>query len=186
MNNKQTTRQKQKSLWPSWFPYPRSWLRALGVAVWAGIVLKIGGFWGTFLAVVLFRILRNPIVIGLVPLTIVLIFSYTHHLFWGKTLKRWPSWFPGPHSLWEGLYALVVTLLAAIPALICVLPFCYSDLQKCETQYFEYFEQYCYPTKTQLIWFGSTIWFIAAAYLYQVEWLIRRHLAFKKKYSTPK
>ena len=49
MNNKETAQRKQKSLWPSWFPYPMPWLRSLCVLLWADAVLRIAGFWGIVL-----------------------------------------------------------------------------------------------------------------------------------------
>ncbi len=172
MNNKETAQRKQKSLWPSWFPYPISWLRSLCILLWAGVVLRIAEFWGIVLGTIVSRIMEDPRpllwFLGMALLAAVLVFSWGHHLLWGKRVKRWPSWFPTPISLWEGLYAPIVLTLASVVAFVCVMPF----------HSLEYYD--AAPTETELKWFAG-IWFVTAAYLYQVEYLLRRRLAFKKK-----
>lgn len=174
MNNKRLARgsQSQKSLWPVFFPYPSSWLKSFALALWMNIVLMIAGFWGVIFGIALSSILNRPELLlcflGLALLAAFLMFSYIHHLLWGKSLQKWPCWLPSPKSLRSGFFASIVVSLAIVIGIICVLPF----------HNFEIHSQTAIEYEAK--WFGA-IWLITAAYLYQVKYIVQRRFASKPK-----
>ena len=105
--------QSDKSRWPMWFPYPSSWLRSLVLALWIAIVLRIGLFWGVSFGVIAYGITERsePLLwsVGLALIASFILFSYTHHFLLGKSSAQYPRWLPSPKSLWEGLYAAIVS-----------------------------------------------------------------------------
>ena len=171
-----TKQEARGSWWSPWFPYPSSWLRSFVLALWMAVVLRVAGFWGTLIGVALSSIMNHPEALlwflGLALLASIFVFSFVHHVLWSKPSARLPRWFPSPKSLWAGLYASIVMVLAIVVGSICVLPF-------------HNFETYSQAAiETEGAWFG-VIWFITATYLYQAEYLIRRRFANKSRTTRP-
>lgn len=122
-----TQHKRHKFHWPTWFPYPSSWLRTLALLLWIAVVLRITGFWslvlGGALAVTTERLELLLSFLGLGLIVSVLVLSYLHHFLFGKSPPQYPEWLPSPRSLWEGFYAPIVMLIALVPVLIILVPF---------------------------------------------------------------
>lgn len=168
--------QNQKSsLWPAWFPYPRAWLRSFVLMLWMFIVLRVALFWGSLSGIVFSEALNDPEPVlwflGVSILAAIVVFAYTHHFLLGKPTKhRWPKWLPSPKSLWEGVFASVVMILAIVIGVMRVMPFHDFSIYTSQAR-----------LETEGTWFGF-ICFVTATYLYQVEFLLRRR--FVKKSNT--
>lgn len=145
---------------PIWFPYPRAWLRALIPAivfpvVWAIIPYVLlehyyGQRWAIQLAIEL-----SPLIVWL-PIQVVI---YVHHWLLGHDghLMR-----PGVFSLWEGIYALQVFILAMAGAFLLYAVYMGMPLN----------HRMPNPSEAELagIWWAM---FTLSAYLYQLEHLVR-------------
>lgn len=167
-----TKQEARESWWLPWFPYPSSWLKSFALALWMAIVLRVAGFWGALIGMALSDVMKRPEALlwflGLVLLASILVFSFIHHFLWGKPSASLPRWFPSSKSLWAGLYASIVMVLAIIVGVLCVLPF-------------HNFETYSQTVlETEAGWF-SVIWFVTATYLYQAEYLIRRRFTSESR-----
>lgn len=170
--------------WPAWFPYPSSWLRTFALVLWSAVILRIAGFWslalGGILAIITARLELLLSFLGLGLLVSILTFSYLHHFLFSKSLPRYPRWLPSPRSLWEGLYAPIVMLLAFVAALFILVPFLIPNCNYGTSEPIGY----CFDlTGRELVKYeyrmaeiGAGIWLISAVYLYQAEYLIRRRL----------
>ncbi len=167
-----TKQESRESWWSPWFPYPSSWLKSFALSLWMAIILRVSGFWGALIGMALSGIMNHPEALlwflGLALVASILVFSLIHHVLWGKPSAWLPRWFPSPKSLWAGLYASIVMILAILVSAICVLPF----------HNFETYNQAALETEAG--WFG-VIWFITATYLYQAEYIIRRRVISKSK-----
>ena len=170
-----------KSQWPAWFPYPSSWLRALGlVLLLIGVIaiLRIMVYWG-FPVLRILSVLQEdptPVIAFLIAVGFVvpiMLISYVHHILFGKSRSSLPRWLPTPKSLWVGFYGWVVINLSTVVSFGLVIPFI-------DTYGFRYEWRYSGFTETEATWL-SVIWLITAAYLYQIEFLIQRCLALKSK-----
>ena len=175
--------------WPAWFPYPSSWLRTFALVLWMGVILRIAGFWsfalGGVLAAITAQLELLLAFLGLGLLVSVLAFSYLHHFLFGKSLPRSTRWLPHLRSLWEGVYAPIVMLLAFISVLIILIPFI---IPNCNYQTAEQIGYCVELTGKELVkhqyrmdQIGSIIWFVSAVYLYQAEYLIRHRFISKLK-----
>lgn len=177
----QETQQQNKSdKWPEWFPYPSSWFRTLMLILWIAIVFRINAFWGILFSA------TSPgnffLFIGLALLLSAIVFAYLHHCFLGKSPSNWPRLLPSPLSLGEGLYAPVVMVISSLAVLITVIPF--LPILECGLQTTYYAQSYCFKSYLQQYHLEKVaigVWIFVAVYLYQFEYLIRRHLANKKK-----
>ncbi len=151
-----------KSLWPLWFPYPSSWLRSLVLSLWMSVVLRIELFWSVLFGAAYFGLTKRlePL-IGSVCLALTAsftLFSYTHHFLWSRSPVRYPKWLPSPKSLWEGFYAAIVMTIAIAISFACVIPLHDPTVGQ--------------VSEAEVKWL-TIIWFTAASYLYQAEYLIR-------------
>lgn len=170
--------------WPAWFPYPSSWLRTFALILWIAIILRIAGFWSLALGGLLVLItahvelLFSSLVLGL--LVSVLVFSYFHHFFFGKSLPGYPRLLPSPRSLWEGFYAPIVMLLAFMAVLIILIPFLIPDCRYETVEQIVYCVELTEGELTQyqyrMAQIGGVIWLMSAVYLYQTDYLIRHRL----------
>lgn len=127
--------QTSSPLWPTWFPYPSSWLRALILVpiAFPGAILIDIAFGG-----ILLSIIQNNrfslIIFTLLGLFLPTIFlSFIYHIFWFRwhkppALNRWFKCWQDSSSWWEGLYATfviglsflsLVTIFIAISHLAC-------------------------------------------------------------------
>lgn len=160
-----------KTFYPAWIPYPSSLFRSVIAALVLSVLvlcLRITGFVGLFLSALTDKqdLLFIMLVSGfLVPF---LLITYAHHVLFGKESPKRPSWIPGFSSWREGFSCMSVILVATITAALAIAPtvkcYSYSDVFRCAD-----------PTEPQLQ-AVITIWFVAAAYLYQADFLIRRWL----------
>lgn len=172
--------QNQSDKWPEWFPYPSSWFRALMLILWIAIIFRINAFWGILFST------TSPgnffLFIGLALLLSAIVFAYLHHCFLGKSPSNWPRLLPSPLSLGEGLYAPVVMVISSLTVLITVIPF--LPILECGLQTTYYARSYCFQNYLQLYHLEKVavvVWIFVAVYLYQFEYLIRRHFATKAK-----
>ncbi|HEY9668575.1 MAG TPA: hypothetical protein V6C91_17335, partial [Coleofasciculaceae cyanobacterium] len=168
----------------AWFPYPSSWLRTFALVLWIAVILRIAGFWslalGGILAIITARLELLLSFLGLGLLLSILTFSYLHHFLFSKSLPQYPRWLPSPRSLWEGLYAPIVMVLAFMAALFILVPFLIPNCNYGTAQLIGY----CFElTGRELVKYeyrmaeiAAGIWLISAVYLYQAEYLIRRRL----------
>ena len=164
--------------WPRWFPYPSSWLRTTGLFLWAFLVLTIfarfGGFWSSFI----YDISNNHhlalFILASSLISAIAVFSYSHHFIKSALKKpRKFSKYPGSQSIWEGILAVIILCIATLVFLIVVVPFypdqCYSYSSYCHLRYWE--------SAQLVVSSGMLISFISTLYLYQAEFLIRKHIS---------
>ncbi|HCF30152.1 MAG TPA: hypothetical protein DEV81_23795 [Cyanobacteria bacterium UBA11049] len=166
--------------WAAWFPYPRSWLRALGlVLLSAGIVaiLTILMHWGLPVSLILSELQHDPtpirvflIAVGL-AIPISLIFCI-HYILFGESR---PRWLPKLKSLWVGCFSWIAIVVSTLVSMGCVLPF----IDRYRLSYYELANFRFTDTEVSCL---NTIWIITAAYLCHIEYLLKRWLAanFKK------
>lgn len=158
--------------WAVWFPYPRAWLRALGlVLLSAGIavILTILMHWGLPVSLILSKLQHDPtptraflIAVGL-AIPIILI-SCIHYILFGKSR---PRWLPKLKSLWVGCFSWIAIVASTLVSLGCVVPFI-------DRYRFSYDEFRFTDTEIRCL---NTIWIITAAYLCHAEYLLKRWLA---------
>lgn len=193
------SRKLQKLNWSAWFPYPSSWLRALILVpiAFPGARLIVFGFAGAIPSAIgnSPALLIFSMVSGLLIPTIILSFPY--HFFWFIWKKQppthWRKWVPGSSSLWQAFYATVVigisflTILATFAGLwflSCKLSHeTAEELGGCIGRgagraagaIFSSAESTFEGSGRGALdrpWF--VIWLIIAAYLYQIEYLVKQ------------
>ena len=160
---------------PAWFPYPRAWLRALGLVLLSAaivVILKILMYWGLPVSLILSKLGRDPtptrvflIATGL-AIPIILI-SSIHYILFGKSR---PRWLPKLKSLWVGCFSWIAIVVSALVSLGFVLPF----IDRYRRSYFELGDIHFTATEVSCL---NTIWIITAAYLCHAEYLLKRWLA---------
>ncbi len=164
--------------WPRWFPYPSSWLRATCLFLWAFIVLTIFARWGGFWSSFIYDISNNHhlalLILAISLIAAIAIFSYSHHFITSAFKKpRKFSKYPGSQSIWEGILAVIVLFIATLIFLIVVVPFypesCSIYSSYCHVRYWESAEL--------VVSSGMLVSFISTLYLYQAEFLIRKHIS---------
>ncbi|MDC0837229.1 hypothetical protein POG23_06005 [Limnoraphis robusta] len=163
--------------WPRWFPYPSSWLRATCLFLWAFIVLTIFARWGGFWSSFIYDISNNHhlalLILAISLIAAIAVFSYSHHFITSAFKKpRKFSKYPGSQSIWEGILAVIVLLIARLIFLIVVVPFypgCSIYSSYCHVRYWESAEL--------VVSSGMLVSFISTLYLYQAEFLIRKHIS---------
>jgi hypothetical protein len=178
-----------KNLYPKWFPYPSSWLRAIVTILILGpigILLCILGFWfGSF--ALLFGgfggtspwglVAFWTIVLGfmLVPVTLI---TYIHHLL---TLVFSPQSFPEDRPRWqprwiswqEGITGVITIGVSFAIASFFVFLYRPDLLSAYNT---------LAPTERNFIFkVGTGIWIAAAAYLYHWDYLVRDKRKLKQQ-----
>lgn len=164
-----------KFQWATWFPYPRAWLRALGLfLLFNGVVviLNIAMYWGLPVTLILSKLQRDPkpmlaffIAFGFVmPIFLT---ACIHYILFGKSR---PYWLPKIKSLWIGCYSWIVAIASTLVSFVLVIPF----IDKYHWSYYEL--RYFRFSNTEVIWLTS-IWLVTAAYLYHIEYLLKRWLA---------
>lgn len=164
---------------PAWFPYPRAWLRALGLVLLSAaivVILKILMYWGLPVSLILSKLQHDPtptraflIAVGL-AIPIILI-SCIHYILFGKSRPRWS---PKLKSLWVGCFSWIAIVTSTLVSLGCVLPFI-------DTYRLGYYELGFRFTDVEVSCL-NTIWIITAAYFCHAEYLLKRWLVanFKK------
>lgn len=152
-----------KSLWPVWFPHPTAWLEALIVGLLL-TPLSIGWFFFTVIGATVTNASGNlgPFFLFssvgfFVPFVVL---AYIHSFFWKTRPPKWDNRLPSPRSIFEAFYALAATTVAGLISLSVVMFF--INVRRYYTvQDYERFGS-----------FFSIVWFVAAAYLYQIKrWL---------------
>lgn len=126
---------------------------------------------------------RVLVLLGLGLLLPFVLLAYTYYILFGKPPKRWPRWLPQPSSMWEGLYALIVSILAILAGVVAIMPFHdFSSNFNSQSELVSYYQD---PEviEREGAWFGLVV-FISGVYLYQIEHLIRRRL-FPKSKAVP-
>lgn len=174
--------QKPKFEWPTWIPYPSSWIRAIVLVFFfiaLVILVRIAGFWGIVITAITDDISHFVRYVGLAFVTAILIYAYSHHFLVGKSPQNYPQWLPSPRSLWEGAYALVVILLATLITTFIVTPF-HEESHTLIYNGSTYFTNV--EAEEKFISLLGTVWFVAALYLYQLELLWHK----KRKSHTQK
>ncbi len=182
--------QVKNGRWPAWFPYPSSWVRTFVLMLWIGIVVRVVGFWIAIIGLTLSATQQDMgsflRALGLIiPLSVVIL-SYLHHiLFLDKSQVTYTRWIPTPRSLWEGLYAPIVALLSLIMVVVLILPFfpmvptcnygAEFELASCIGSYQAEISNYL----TTIAEVSTVIWVVTAAYLYQIDYLIRNNISLK-------
>jgi hypothetical protein len=179
----------RQSQWSPWFPYPSSWLRTLGLIIWLVIVVHITTYWARLVGIVMSTIsdnlapLFNALLIALV--ISITIFAYINHILFGRNNTSFNPWQPSPRSWWEGIYAPIVAITSLIIACIIIIPF--IPITDCNFNQAEYlrlcinsFERYSGEFVETLFGLGIVIGIFTAAYLYQIEFLIRKNFSMQK------
>lgn len=161
--------------WAVWFPYPRTWLRALGLLLLsAGIVaiLTILTYWGLPVSLILSKLQHDPtptrvflIAVGL-AIPIILI-SCIHYILFGKSR---PRRLLKLKSLWVGCFSWIAIVASTLVSMGCVLPF----IDRYRLSYDELGGIRFTDTEVSCL---NTIWIITAAYLCHAEYLLKRWLA---------
>lgn len=188
-------------IWPVWFPYPSSWLRAIILVpiAFPGTRLIVFGFAGVFISV----LGNSPILLifsvlfGLLIPTIFLAFVY--HLFWfiwqkPKSFNKLPKWIPTLNSLWAGFYGTVVMgfCFMLILTIFSELAFSSCNLYNQIPEYFNGCTGNLTGRATNGIFYSIEnnnflsqrwflIWMFSAAYLYQLEHLLIKRFIPKLK-----
>lgn len=188
-------------IWPVWFPYPSSWLRAIILVpiAFPGTRLIVFGLVGVFISV----LGKSPILLvfsvlfGLLIPTIFLAFIY--HIFWfiwqkPKSANKLPKWIPTLNSLWAGFYGTIVMGLSFMLILTM-----FSELAFSSCNFYYQIPEYLDSCAGHLTgratngifysiehndflsqrWF--MIWMFTAAYLYQLEHLVIKRFIPKLK-----
>ena len=172
------------SNWSPWFPYPNSWLRTLGLITGLFIIVRIIMYWNG-------RLIRwNPTAAGsLTLITLIILFTYIHHIVFAKETPNFKVLLPTPRSWWEGIYAAIVYILASLICIIIILPFILvpdCDLlsseftRLCLRSIDGYYYSHRYRYVQALFMIGLIFWIFLAAYLYQIEFLIRKNFSMQK------
>ncbi|MBE9003747.1 hypothetical protein IQ259_01555 [Fortiea sp. LEGE XX443] len=190
--NKQNNHKVFSQMWPAWFPYPISWLRALILIPFLALVITcsftIAVYWGVVITDITKRLEILVLAILLGILLPILLIGYVHKFF--TTLRKDSVRLDGlakfllnPNNLWEGFYAEIVLLISSLLSIIIIIPF--FHIYGCN---YSYFSRDCYRTN---LWLGMDkdylqqmtviIWITCAAYLYQLEYLARNHFISKLK-----
>ncbi|RCJ23160.1 hypothetical protein A6S26_00965 [Nostoc sp. ATCC 43529] len=188
-------------IWPIWFPYPSSWLRAIVLVpiAFPGTRLIVFGFLGMLISVFSNSplLLIFSVLFGLLIPTVFLAFVY--HIFWfiwhkPKSYNKLPRWIPSLSSLWAGFYGTVVMALSFIIIIII-----FSQLADLDCRsYYKLSESFSgcvghltgratkevfYSIENNNLlkqhWF--VIWIITASYLYQLEILVKKRLTPRLK-----
>ncbi len=172
------------SNWSPWFPYPNSWLRTLALMTGLFIIVRIIMYWNS-------RLIRwNPSAAGgLTLIILILIFTYIHHIVFAKETPNYKVFSPTLRSWWEGIYAAIVHITASLICIIIILPFILvpdCDLlspeftRLCLRSIDNYYYSYRYRYLETLVMIGFVMWIFSAAYLYQIEFLIRKNFSMQK------
>ena len=164
---------------PAWFPYPRAWLRALGLVLLSAaivVILKILMYWGLPVSLILSELWRDPtptriflIAVGL-AIPIILI-SCVHYILFGKSR---PRWLPKLKSLWVGCFSWIAIVASTLVSLGLVLPF----INRYRLSYYEIADFRFTDAEVRCL---NTIWIITSAYLCHIEYLLKRWLAANSK-----
>ena len=171
--------------YPTWIPYPSSWLRSLVPLIlfpcmWVGF-----GFLDRIIFMISFLV-----GIGIIPLFVMgpsILITYLHHQAFGKGSKPVPI----SVSIWEGLYAFQVFIMTVLILLLTIgytaAFFGPHTAQFSEWQtYSHLFDDYSYSSDVEgaiALAMILYIWFVAAS-LYQIEYLARRAMRqFKRDYK---
>ncbi|WP_293146542.1 MULTISPECIES: hypothetical protein [unclassified Microcoleus] len=182
--------QVKNGRWPAWFPYPSSWLRALGLTLWIAVVVRVVTFWIAVIGITLSAVEQdiNSFWRGLeliVPVSVAIL-SYIHHiLFFDEAKTPYTRWLPSPRSLWEGVYAPIVALLSLIMVVVLLLPFfpivpscnygADFELASCLSSHQADVSNYL----STIAEVSAVIWIVTSAYLYQIDYLIRNSFSLK-------
>ncbi len=190
----ETTKQNlQRGRWSACLPYPSCWLKSLILMIFlrviifiAEIFIKIGysiaNFANSQELLVIFGIITL-----LSPIPIV---AFTHH-YLHLIVSRFISEIQAPEigivkglvpqlmSWWEGLYAWLVITLSTLTAVL----FCTTILPLFHLNYAKPVELYTLFEENIIVIFGIT-WLIQGAFIYQIDYLVKRRLV--SVYSTHK
>lgn len=167
-------------MYPSWFPYPRSWMSAIFLSIIAGglstAATKIAEF-GFYLAKNSPRL--DFLFIVFASLSPIFFIAVAHH--WlniimdrvapdtQSTHTTEVSFFPGIISWWEGLYGWLVIILSLMIT-ISVLGFLFP--------YFNFIAYLSNWHELKNFFTPQTLfWVTVAAYFYQFEHLVRQRLS---------
>jgi len=193
--------QAKKSLYPTWFPYPTSWLKAFVLALFLTVLARVFSF-TEFFGYWLARLVNSPAILFifliLALLSPIVAIAVTHHIFHRVVGKFLPSiqapelgelkgLKPGLVSWWEGLFGwLVIALstLTTLSVLILIIPL--FDLEYHHRYYYHYYwynyywdsdywHNY-YWDNTNLLLCCEITWIVCAALIYQIEYLFKRKL----------
>lgn len=171
-----------KSQWAAWFPYPKSWLRALGLLLlFLGVVaiLRILIYWGLPVSLILSQKQDSTPIIAFLSTVYfvipIILISSIHYILFGKSR---PRWLPKLKSLWVGFSSWFAIIVSTLVSLGIVMPFIYRSK-------FSLYQLGYFPlTDTEVSWLIA-IWIITAAYLCHAEYLLKRWLVtnFRKVYK---
>lgn len=117
-----------KSQSAAWFPYPKSWLRALGLLLlFVGVVaiLRILIYWGLPVSWILSKLRQDPTPMIAFLFTVyfvipIILISSIHYILFGKSS---PRWLPKLKSLWVGFYSWIAINLSTLVSFGLVIPF---------------------------------------------------------------
>lgn len=177
---------QNQSDWPAWFPYPSSWLRAIALAAWVMIVVRVVLFWFSYFGYYMAQILSSPIIllyaflIGLALSGIA--FAYTHYWIFTQEQSRRSLLIPDNYSIWQGIYALVIILTGFVMVFIITVPFIsldYCNDASWSARCIEFYTSNHRFTRILEI-IGLVVWFLTAVTMYQVEFLIKENLTWNK------
>lgn len=169
-----------KSQWAAWFPYPKSWLRALGLLLlFMGVVtiLRILIYWGLPVSLILSQKQDSTPIIAFLSTVYfvipIILISSIHYILFGKSS---PRWLPKLKSLWVGFYSWIAINLSTLVSFGLVIPF----IERYPSSHYE--SSYFKFTDVEVFWLSS-IWLVTAAYLNHGEYLLKRWLS--ANFRTP-
>lgn len=188
--NQKEIRKEKPNLWPAWFPYPTSWIKAIILFGFLSVIVVVIRFTGT-VGYVLARMAASPepliffIILALLsPILAIAIAHHILHLFVGRfvpsiqspEIARHQGLLPGLISWWEGLYGWLVIFLATLilAAGIMGIAAIYLPFSKFSYENIRY--DYSSGNEKQVLAGLSAIWIVCAAGLYQIEYLFKRRL----------
>lgn len=164
--------------WPSWFPYPTAWLKAIVLYGFLRLAGKLLNFAENF-AYGLVRLAESPIVILYIILAIlspIALIAVTHHLIHQVITRRFPSIqspmvkkYPLFMSWWEGLYGwLVIAIANLITFMVAFVVFGFSDP--------------FWNSDVELL--VGVVWILVSAGLYQSEYFAFNRAAIANSSET--
>lgn len=189
-------RKEKPNLWPAWFPYPTSWIKAIILFGFLSVIVVVIRFTGT-VGYVLARMAASPepliffIILALLsPILAIAIAHHILHLFVGRfvpsiqspEIARHQGLLPGLISWWEGLYGWLVIFLATLILAAGIMGIAAIYLPFSNFSYENIRYDYSSGNEKQVLAGLSAIWIVCAAGLYQIEYLFKRRLM--DAYST--
>ncbi|MEW5858083.1 MAG: hypothetical protein AB1861_11975 [Cyanobacteriota bacterium] len=169
--------------WPTWLPYPRSWMSAIFLTLLTGsltagvrITGQLGYYLGRFAPRLGFLV---AILAVLSPILLIAIAHHLLHLFLehfspntsAPEMGKTQGFIPGLMSWWEGLYGWIVIVLATLVSIGVLGTFFFKP--SVESLYYMLAS---WDKTNYLLTLPTIVWVIISAFIYHFEHLVRSHL----------